>query len=289
MLARAFPAVAAALLVACASGGPAAGDPASPAADGILFRHGVPTPATATYQMADTMTMIMTTPDMEMDMAQTTGMTVALSFAEDPGGVRVTGAVSDYSSSMWSSMMGDMGAGDEEVSGELEFVLGPLGDVQVVASAQMTGGGGLISAPFNLNTEGLFPRFPERPLRAGDMWADTVTESVDMSEIEAGMPGTAGSTGITTYTLVGDTVVGGRTYQKITLSGTITSSADAGEPGGSEMSDMSGSVEGFLLWDPDRGLVALAELVTTNEGSMSMMGDAMAMTGAGTSKVRLVN
>ena len=281
---RAFIAAAAStLLYACASGGPA------PA--GLSFGYDVPTPPMATYRMADTMTMIMDTPEGEMDMAMSSASTIELTFAADSGGVRANGTVSDFSASMASTMMGNMELPAEAISGELEFVIGPLGDVEMVSTPQMTGGGLPMAAPFQFNTQELFPRFPDRPLQPGDAWADTVTASLGLEALGVPVPieGIGEDPTIYNYTLVGDTVVDGRTVQKIALSNVVSAQPSMEEAGETMAMDMVGTVEGFILWDPERGLVAAVDLVRTVEGSMSMMGMSMTMTMAGPSKLRLIN
>lgn len=282
-------AAAATLLTACSSGGAASGD-AAPAPADNPFRYDVPSPPAATYRLVDTMTTIMAMPQGEMDMTQVSSATVALAFAADSGGVRVSGTVSDYSAGMSSSMAGDMGMGGDGVSGDLEFVIGPWGDVEMISTPEVTGGALPGATPFQFNTD-LFPRFPGRPPEPGDTWADTMTASEDMEEV-AEVSGVGESTNIYTYTLVGDTVVAGLTLHKITVSGVGTSQVSATEPeAGEEVSqDMTSTLEGFYLWDADRGLVVLADLVRTVDGTMSMGGmGAMAMTGAGPSRMRLVN
>ena len=281
-------AVAATLLTACSSGGGASGD-AAPAPPDNPFRYDVPTPPTATYQLADTMTTIMTMPQGEMDMAQGSSATVELTFAADSGGVRVTGAVSDYSANMSSSMMGDMDLGGAGPTGILEFVVGPMGNVEIISMPEVTGGPLPVATPFQFNATDLFPPFPGHPLEPGDTWADTVTVTEDLDEV-AGVSGVAENTTITTYALVGDTMVAGRTLHKFTVSGvgTMQTSATDEELGEPAAQDMTNTVEGFFLWDADRGLVALVELVRTLDGSMSMQGMAMSMTGAGPSRMKLV-
>lgn len=275
---------AAALLSACASGGSAPGE--APADN--PFRYDVPSPPTATYQIADTTTSIMSMPNGEMDMAMAFSSTIELTFAADSGGVRASGTVSDYSATMSSSMMGNMEMGGDGVSGDLEFVIGPLGHVEVISMPAVAGGALPGATPFQFNAVELFPRFPGHPLEAGDTWADTISASADLDSV-GGMAGTAENSMVYTYTLVGDTVVAGRTLQKITVSGFGTSQASGEEAGEPVSQDMTNTLEGFVLWDADRGLVAVAELVRTVDGSMSMQGMAMATTSAGPVRLRLVN
>ena len=278
------------LLSACASGGPSPGE--APADH--PFRYEVPSPPAATYRFADTITTIMTMPNGEMDMAQSSSSTVTLTFAADTGGVRASGTVSDYSQSMASGMFGDVNVGGTEVTGDLVFVVGPLGNVQMVSTPEITSAELPMAIPFQFAAADLFPRFPGHPLEPGDTWADTTSESADLGAL--GMPGGGGLTGSAenmtayTYTLVGDTVVDGRTFQKITVSAITTVLASGEEAAGDAIAqDMITTVDGFLLWDAGRRLVAVAELVRTADGTMAMGGMSVAMTMAGPSRIWLVN
>ncbi len=280
-------AAAATLLSACASGGPAPGE--APADN--PFRYDVPAPPTATYQLADTMTTIMTMPQGEMDMAISSATTIELTFAADSGGVRATGTVADHSSTMASTMMGNIEMGGDGVTGSLEFVIGPLGEVEMISTPEVPGDGVMPATPISFDPRALLPRFPGRPLEPGDTWADTVTVSADVGGLDLPVPvtGTSETKTVYTYALVGDTLVDRRTLQKITVSGVMTerpSLEQGGEPVGS---DMINTVEGYVLWDAERGLVAVADLVRTIDGSVDMMGASMSMTGGGVLKLRLVN
>ena len=286
-----------ALLGACSSGG-SSGDPSAgpPAPADHPFRYEVPSPATATYQVADTNTMIMSMPQGETDMAMSSSATVTLTFTADPAGLRVVGAVSDHSASMASSMMDEeMDVGGGDLTGDLEFTIGPLGHVEMISTPEAAAAAGLPATPFAFVASDLFPRFPGHALEPGDTWADstTVAEDADAAAAEELGLAVGGETEVVyTYTLVGDTTVGGRTLHKITLSGVSTSQAEIteAETGGGGATDMINTVNGFYLWDADRRLVVLAELVRTVDGIMSMPGmGEMSMTMAGPSSMRLVN
>lgn len=289
---RAFLAAAAAtLLSACASGGPSPGE--APADH--PFRYEVPSSPTATYQMADTNTMVMSMAGQEVDMAMSSSATVTLTFATDSGGMRVIGVVSDHTASMSSSMMGDMDLPGGSMTGDLEFVIGPLGHVEMISTPEAAGADALPATPFAFNAPDLFPRFPGHPLKPGDTWTDSTTvidDSADSPEAEAvGFVGGGETTSVYTYTLVGDTTVAGRTLHKIAVSGVgTTTGAGEVEAGASMSTNMTNTVEGFYLWDADRRIVVLAALVRSADGVMSMpgMGEA-AMTMAGPSTMRLVN
>lgn len=288
MLNRSFIAAAAILFAGCASGGPA---PGAPGPVGDSYRYEVPTPPTATYRLADTVTMIMTAPDGDMDMAMSSASTVALTFAADTGGVRASGTVSDFSSSMASTVMGTTDVGWGDVSGDLEFVIGPLGDVEMVSTPEVAATDVPVPMPFMFNAQDLFPRFPDRPLQPGDTWADTVNASVDLAALGVPVPpgGIGGDPAIYSYTLVGDTLVDGRTLRKITVTNVVSAQPTVEEAGQEMAMDVVATVDGFILWDAERGLVAAVDLVRTMDGSMSMMGMSIHMTMAGPSKLRLVN
>ena len=289
---------AAALLSACSSGGASSGDgPAgAPAPADNPFSYEVPSPPTATYQLADTNTMVMSMGGQEIDMAMSSSATLTLTFTADPGGVRVVGAVSDHSASMSSSMMGDQDLGGGGMPDDIEFVIGPLGRVEMISTPEIPGADALPATPFAFNASDMFPRFPGHPLQPGDTWADTTTvidDSADSPDAEAlGFVGGGETSSVYTYTLVGDTTVAGRTLHKIAVTGvgTTTSTATEVETGELMSSNMSNTLEGFYLWDAERRLLVLAELVRTADGNMTMPGmGATAMTMAGPSTMRLVN
>ncbi len=288
MLNRAFIAAAAIFFAGCASGRSAPGEP-GPA--GVSYRYEVPSPPTATYRLADTITMIMTMPDGETDMAMSSASTIELTFAADSGGVRASGTVSDFSSSMASTMMGNTDIGWGDVSGDLVFVIGPLGDVEMVSTPEVAAAEVPIPMPFAFNAQELFPRFPDRPLQPGDTWADTVNASVDLAALGVPVPagGIGGDPAIYSYTLVGDTLVDGRTLRKITVTNVVSVQPTVEEAGLEMAMDIVATVDGFILWDAERGLVAAVDLVRTTDGTMSMMGMSIHMTTAGPSKLRLVN
>lgn len=284
---RALLVATATLLATCAKGTPVPGERF--VVDNP-FRYDVPTPPTATYLMADTMTVVMSMPNGETETATSSASTIELTFEAHSGGVLATGTVSDYSASISSPLMPNMNLGGDGLSGDLEFVIGPLGDVEVFLMPEISGGGAIPAMPFQFNAQELFPRFPGHSLEPGDIWADTVARSVEASAAGAPLPRTGGGGSLSTvytYTLTGDTVVDGRTLQKITVSGVGVMQATGAEVGDQMPGDMATTVEGFFLWDTGRWVVA-AELVRTMDGSVSVMGMLIPMTMAGPLRLRLV-
>lgn len=277
--------------------GPAAAEltPAGPAAtaDSPLM-YDVPSPATVTYEVADTMVTIMNVAGNDMDMTMGSSATVELSFERGDDGLVVSGVVLDFSSSMASAMAPPMSAGLDDLVGDLEFVLAPRGEVEVRSLPSSSNAMAPVTTFQTIATQ-LFPRFPDGQVEAGDMWADTLEVSADEAGPEeaelAGLTdlGGGGST-ITTYTLVGDTVVAGRSFLHVTIKTEGSTSTSAEVEGQGELTqDMVNVTEGFFLWDPERRLITVVELTNTVDGSMMAQDMAMTITGAGTVRVRLVN
>ena len=94
----------------------------------------------------------------------------------------------------------------------------------------------------------LFPRLPDFPVGQGGQWMDTVLWSV-VDETSESVTQT-----VFTYTLVGDTVVNGRSLLNIGVDGDISMQTVEGV--GDELSDnrLSGTSSGYVLWDPEHNL-----------------------------------
>lgn len=231
---------------ACFPGGKP-GDSAVPTAPADHpFRYEVPSPSEATYQIADTVVMIMSAPDGEMDMVLESSATLELAFAADPGGARVTGTVTDHSAALSSSVLGEMDMGGDSLAGDLEFVIGTTGHVEMESKPEVPASNDRRAMPLQFTASDVFPRFPGHPLGAGDTWADTtVTEDSESEFSAAGLPETGETTMVHTYTLVGDTVIAGRVLHRINLSGAGTTRVVAPEEQAEHTTN--NTLEGFFL------------------------------------------
>ena len=287
------------LLCACASGGgpgtaaaPANLVPAEPAASHTLT-YDLPSLPTATYAVSDTTVTVMNAVGNDVDMTMGSAATLELTFERDADGLLISGTVLDGGSSMSSATVPSGSVTVDDIEGDFEIVLGPLGEVQVRSLPESGGALALTNTLASVASD-LFPRFPEDPVEFGDVWADTADASATEADIaEAEMLGVTGaeSSGstITTYTLVGDTVVAGRTLLQISIKvdGTMTSTAEV--QGMEAAMDMTSVTDGFFLWDPERRLLAAVELMRTADTTTMMQDLAMTMTVVGTVTLRLVN
>ena len=277
MLTRALlPTGTALLYVACATSG-------GPSSDGTLA-YDVPSPPTALYHVADSMVIGVTSPVGTMEITGNSFVALDLSFTEGEGGVRVHGNFDGFEGSMNNPMTGIVTADAGDLnSTEIEFVLDRRGGVEVISAPELAGPAAQLS-PFQSIANEFFPRLPERAVQPGDMWVDTVTWSVTVEAIE-----TTSST-VYTYTLVGDTLVDGRTLLNIAVSGEATTEAEMEQGGMSMTQNLSGTTSGLVLWDAQRGLFTHAALDRAMSGTTSVAGmGSFDMTLEGPSRIRLQN
>lgn len=264
---------AAAVAVGCAgSGGPAPADPLS---------YGIPSPPNAVYQIDDTISIDMTSPLGGMEITGEGSTTMDLAFGSDPGGVRVVGTVEAFEGSMTHPMMGTQTAGTDDLSGNLEVVIGRYGVEELASFPELAGPLAMMSS-FPALGYLLFPRMPGGQVDPGATWVDTVTAS---TEAEGASVST---TTVSTYTLVGDTVVDGRSLVHIAVANQVAVETAFEEGGMSITQKVAGSTDGFVLWDAGRRLVAYGEYERDMEGTMAMgpMGS-MDMTITGPTRIRL--
>lgn len=236
--------------------------PSGPSPTGLLV-YDVPSPAAAVYHITDTMAINVSSPIGDMEITGGTALTLGMTFESAPGGVRVTGILSSFEASMNNPMQGAMSVGLDDVSGSLELLLGRLGDVEVVSLPELSGPAAQMS-PFSALAHEFFPRFADAVVEPGGTWVDTVTWATDTGGIETT------STTAYTYTLVGDTVVDGRTLLHIGVAGEVGSEATMEQGGMSMSQSMTGTLTGFLLWDRERGLPLYAESERDLAGTTSV-------------------
>ena len=255
-----------------------AGPGVPPPADTLTY--GLPSPPAAVYHMTDSLGASMTAPGAEnMAVSLNSSTELGLAFRTDPGGVRVTGTVDRFEGAA-SGMMGTETATIDDVSGRFEVVIGRSGVAELVSFPQVTGAMSQTSL-FPLLSFLLFPRLPDGEADPGATWVDTATVSGDVGEM------TTTSTLVTTYTLVGDTLVDGRALVHIAMAGEVTIDNKIEEVGMSATQEITGSANGFILWDPERGLLAYAEFEQDFDGAMTMSGMGIDMNIAGTTRIRL--
>jgi len=154
------------------------------------------------------MTIDIETPAGNMAVTGVGSVTLGLAFRTDPAGVRVVGTVEAFEGSITHPLMGTETAGLDDLSGSFEVLIGRDGVQEVVSFPEISGGVAQMSS-FPALGYLLFPRMPGGNVDPGTTWVDTVTTSAE-TEGESNT-----TTAVSTYTLVGDTLVGGRSGQLI--------------------------------------------------------------------------
>ncbi len=237
------------LITACA-GGPAATPPAAPTAGTgptTTFAYGIPSPPNALFHVEDSTVVSMNMPTLDMEVSTMTFVTMNLVFGRDPAGIGVVGNVVGFDAVSNSSLMGITVADADDVSGPIGLVLTRGGELDIGVMPVLDSTVADLT-PFPGVFFDLFPRLPDFPVGQGGEWVDTVLWSV-VDETSESVTQT-----IFTYTLVGDTVVEGRSLLNIGVEGDIAMQTVEGV--GDELSDnrLSGTSSGYILWDPEHNL-----------------------------------
>lgn len=252
--------------------------------------YGVPSPPNAVYHYSDSMSIRM---GKSLGLSASTSMTMKLDIEQDGHGIRLLGVVENSKGRMSSGFTGEMTM-DGLMDGAVEFLVGSRGELRVVLlpGVAIPGFASLPNGPMDIGQASakpplagvarvLYPPLPGRALEAGDTWADSVETSVE-SESMGGS-----NTAVTSYTLLGDTVVDGREMLHIAFTSEITAGISM-DVGVGMTQTMKTSVTGLILWDTERGLTAYAQTNLTAESVSSGIGAGlmdMAMTAS--SQIRL--
>ncbi|MYH51775.1 MAG: hypothetical protein F4139_02370 [Gemmatimonadetes bacterium] len=254
-VARAIVIIAAGVAASCAT-------PATPPPEEVLTYRVNPEPAS--YQIADTMVLDINSPLGAFEILAGATVTMGLTFAEDPGGVRVTGTVERFAGSVTNPMGPTETAGLDDVSGTLDILADRYGIVEVASFPEVSGPLAPMSS-FPTLPYLLFPRLEEGATDPGSTWTDSVTTSTE-GEVDLT------STTVTSYTLMGDTVVEDRTLVRIDVEANIALELEADQQGTMIGQALEGSANGFVLWDPERRLVVYGQFARDLEGDMTMAG-----------------
>ena len=247
-----------------------------PPASAQQLGYSLPSPATATYHLVDTLTVSIVSIMGATDFGGHQALTYALTFGSGEAGVQVSGELTDF-----SAVENDPMAGTSEISQEqaglqdFALTLGPTGVVEISTSSIAPDSDlPMLADPHSV----FFPNLPDGELAAGGTWTDSVAITL----------GDQGSKVVAyTYTVAGEETVDGRTYLRVDISGDGTM-----EMGDGMMGDLTltGGESGYFLWDTERSLMAVLELARNFTGSIpGPGGTSMTMTFATTTRAALEN
>ena len=263
-------------LVAACAGGPSAAPVATPTTGTgptTSFAYGVPSPPTALFHIEDSLVVELSTAAADVEVTTTTLLTMNMVFARDAAGVGVVGSVVGFNVGQTNSLTGTRVADADDVSGGLALVVGRQGHVEVGAMPVLDNAVADLT-PFPGIAFDIFPRLPGYPVGLGGTWVDTVSWSVTDETSESA------TQTVFTYTIVGDTLVDGRTLLNIAVEGEVSMQMIEGV--GDALSDqrLTGTATGYVLWDPERNLPKHSALHRQLEGTNQVPG-------AGTIRMRI--
>jgi hypothetical protein len=224
----------------------------------VELGYRVPATPSVTYAYADTTLVAVSFMGQALEIAMRGSADYGIDFARAAPGVEVTMTVERLDVSVTVPMAGEETVDESGVDGPLVFTLDPTGDAAIVASPDISvTAARMISALSTAHS--FFPGLPARAVGPGDRWVDTVSYEGD-AEL-----GATAEESIVTYTVVGDTVVGGRSLLRIGLTGTSRSSNET-TMGGFQVAQSSElTLDGHVLWDEEAGI--MFELVRNGTGT----------------------
>jgi hypothetical protein len=263
-------------LTACA--GPGGTSPSG----GLMYR--VPESPSVVYVTGDTSNIeIDAGPMGSLRMRGTGTSTMGVTFARGEGGVQVTATIQELNARLSNPMGGAQTATAADVEGDIVFSMDARGHTTVVSLPTTKGAAGQLANPQGLVYE-FFPLLPGGAVNPGDTWTDTLHYSIQLDE------GDTESTSIMTYTLVGDTLVDGKTLLHIAMTGKGEVTGSGVTEGMEVLQVFSGDMEGTILWDPARSLFVSGTFERDMDGTVEVPGAGMPpmpMTVTGKSHVKL--
>jgi hypothetical protein len=226
------------VFVAACGGGP----PSPPA-----LAYGEQTVSAAAYAYSDTTSVRVSVMGQTMELSQHGIAEYDVVFDEAPSGVDVLLSVRSLSASLNQPMGPPVRVDESMVVGDLVFTLSRVGDPTVTRRPEVSDEASQMVSGLSL-AHSFFPALPGRTAVPGESWVD----SLDYSGEDG--PGVRSETSVLRYTVVGDTVVGGRSLLHIEVAGTATVS-NAMVIAGMDIDQASDlDVSGYVLWDLQAGI-----------------------------------
>ena len=215
--------------------------------------------------------------EMEINQAMTLGVT----FERSAVGVRATTEIRAFSGRMTNPLAGPVTVSEDDIEGELVFTVDDRGHADIVSSPIVASAARAVFNPVSL-AHGMFPMLPADGVGVGESWVDSTSYSANEggNSIEVTWVGTS--------TLVGDTVVDGKTLTLVRTEAEVSIEL-AGQLAGVDVEQsMSGPETGFYLWDPVRGAVVYQEASRDFTGTVNVAVAPGPMDLSATQRIRMV-
>jgi hypothetical protein len=197
-----------------------------------------------------------------MQATMASAATLGATFTRSADGVQASFELKSLSARV-GNPMGSQSADGSGVTGLLVVSFDRRGAATVVSEPRLTEAASQFYQPLSV-AHGIFPRLPGRAAAVGESWTDTIRYQ------GAQGPGNVNATTIVTYTVEGDTVVGGRSLVKLAMKGTSESTASGVITGMNFSQAVAASLSGWVLWDQQRGLMAESWADADGRGTMDV-------------------
>ncbi len=196
----------------------------------------------------------------EMEIEQ--AMTLEVTFERSAGGVQATTVIRAYSGRMTNPLAAPVTVSEGDIEGDLVFTVDGRGHANVLSSPEVSTAAQAIFNAVSLAHD-MFPMLPEDGVGIGASWVDSTSYSSNEggNSIEVTWVGTS--------TLVGDTVVDGRTLTLVRTEAEVSIEVAMQMAGVNVSQSMSGPETGFYLWDPARRTVVYQEASREFSGTVN--------------------
>jgi hypothetical protein len=240
-----------------ALGACATGTSAPPA---LAYR--LPDPVEMAYAAGDSLAIEINALGQTLELTMSSTATYDVAFARGAGdGVQVRIAVRNLQAQVSLPMAGPLTVDEEIVQGDLVLAVGRRGEVTILESPDVEEA----ASPFFAGptvAHSFFPALPGRAVRAGDTWVDTVSYAED------GNTGESSQRSILRYTVLGDTMVDGRSLLEIGFEGTQEMRQTMSLQGADVEQETNLTVEGTVLWDLQRASMFERRSVSRGTGTV---------------------
>ena len=223
----------------------------------------VPQGGSAAYTQVDSAVISVDAGGQMIDVNAVTHQVLDMTFSRAPGAVEVTATWRELDAVVSNPMGAPERADIDDVEGSLVFTLDPRGAATVVTKPDLRGTAVQMVDPATV-AHGFFPRLPGTPPTPGMTWTDTIAYESDSGEASSQVRS------IITYTVVGDTVVDGRSLLRVDTEGSDERTAEGTTAGMDFVQNVSGTVEGFFLWDLAAGKLHTQFTESDMSGTMEL-------------------
>lgn len=245
------------LLSICVGATACSGGPPAPPA----LEYGLSQVADLQYDVADTTSVGVSVMGQNMALGQEGTALFAVRLAPAAAGIDVTLTVEEMAVVVSQPLGAPIRLDESDIQGPLVYSLDRQGNATVAQVPEVRDEASQMISGLAL-AHGFLPGLPGRALQPGESWVDTVSfEGLDG-------PGSRSETSVVRYTVLGDTVVEGRSLLSISMDGSTTTSNDM-EISGMTVSQTSElELDGHLLWDLSAGLMIESRRSASGSGTV---------------------